>query len=85
MKMITCAYSLDGKEIVHDYYTSGGIPYDMDGKRITRIWVYPVRQAIWGADYCTTLYFSTREKRDEYMAGHDYCDKLPRRKIPPID
>lgn len=80
--MITGVYMLDG--VAHEYYAVNGIAYDTRDREITRIWVYPVRQAVIGADYCTTLYFSTPQKRDEYMAEHDYCDKLPRRKIPDV-
>lgn len=38
--------------------------------------VYPVRQAVWGADRPTIKYFRTAKEREEYLASHDYCDKL---------
>lgn len=38
--------------------------------------VYPVRQAVWGADHCYTYYFRNKEERDYYMRNHDYCDAL---------
>lgn len=43
--------------------------------------VYPVRQAIWGADYTTIYYFRTSEEREEYLKNNDYCDKLRARKM----
>lgn len=38
--------------------------------------VYPVRQAVWGADHCYTYYFRNMEERDHYMSAHNYCDAL---------
>lgn len=51
------------------------------GEEVTRAWAYPVRQGVWGADGPITLYFASAAARDAYMAGHDYCDKLPRCKV----
>jgi len=50
------------------------------GAKVTRIWAYPVKQAVWGG-VPNTLYFATSDDRDNYMADHDYCDKLPRCKV----
>lgn len=55
----------------------------MTDKLIERVWAYPVRQAVWGGG-STVLYFSTKELRAEYMKEHDYCDALPRRKVPEL-
>ena len=76
-------YNLDG--IDHEYYVSGKTAFDpATGKPITRTWAYPVRQAVIGGEP-VTRYLSSVEKREEYMADHDHCDRLSRRKVPSID
>lgn len=50
----------------------------------SRIWVYPVRQAVWGGE-TTIKYFPTAMARAAYMRQHDYCDKLPRSKMDEVE
>lgn len=50
------------------------------GAKVSRIWAYPVKQAVWGGSP-TTYYFATSADRNAYMGVHDYCDKLPRCKV----
>lgn len=77
------SYNLDS--IDYDYVIDGKKVYDPHtGKPVNRVWVYPVKQAVIGATWTDTLYFSTIEKRNAYLAAHDYCNKMPRCKIPPI-
>lgn len=74
------------------YITEGYNTYiinDLDGTitnadshiTVTRVWAYPVRQAVWGSDHAETLYFATAGDRSAYMADHDHCDRLPRCKV----
>lgn len=50
------------------------------GKKVSRIWAYPVKQAVWGG-VPNIHYFATLAARNAYMEGHDYCDKLQRCKV----
>ena len=50
------------------------------GKEVTRVWAYPVEQAVWGG-VPETMYFATAAERNAWMKGRDYCEKLPRRKV----
>lgn len=48
----------------------------------SKVWAYPVKQAVWGGEP-ETYYFSSAAERDAYCRSHDYCDKLPCRKVDP--
>ena len=72
------------------YFTEGSNTYLTDGttitnadshRTVTRVWAYPVRQAVWGSDHTETLYFASVSDRDAYLADHDHCDRLPRCKV----
>lgn len=74
------------------YYNEGANTYTIDtttgiitnidsGKTVEKVWAYPIKQAVWGASYNETHYFSSSDARKEYMACHDYCDALPRCKV----
>ena len=81
--MVTGFYNLDG--IDYEYNIIGKTVYNTrNDKPIQRIWAYPVRQAVLGGEPITR-YFTTSALRDAYMANHDYCDKLSRRKVPEMD
>lgn len=75
-------YNIDG--VTREYWSNGKAAFDtMTDHQIERVWAYPVRQAVVGGE-SETLYFSSKELREEYMRGHDYCDALPRRKVPEL-
>ena len=48
-----------------------------------KIVLYTVRQAIWGADRPTTLYFESIDERNAYLASHDYCERSGRISVTP--
>jgi hypothetical protein len=77
---ITGFYTLDG--VSHEFGSDGKTCRDPQTLQpITRVWAYPVLQGVWGGSP-EKLYFSTPELRREYMREHDYCDALPRCKVP---
>ena len=61
--------------------TCTGITRNLQTQRIvTKALAYPVRQFVLGG-VPETLYFGSKDSREAYIEGHDYCDRLPRCKV----
>lgn len=41
-----------------------------------KIKAWGIRQGVWGHDYPSVYWFSSKAARDEYYSNHKYCDKL---------
>lgn len=73
--MLDMEYMGDGRVYGTD---RKGITRNMEsGQIVTRVWVYPVKQAVIGG-LPETYYFGSIEDQNKYYNAHDYCDKLPR-------
>ena len=66
---------------VYEIDTNTGIILNAQSRDVvTRVWAYPLKQAVLGG-VPETHYFATANARAEYMRTHSFCDMLPRCKV----